>query len=165
MHLAVAVCAAITAWIWGDWRNWQKYYPTLLYVFSVSMLYEFLTKEHTIWQFKPDFLFNHTQVILLHAAISVPLTVFVFLSNYPGKWGKQILWCLMWIGIYITVESLLYLTNRIVYEHKWSLGWSFVFDLIMFPMLRLHFKKPLLADALSVFIIVLYVFLFKVPVE
>lgn len=165
MHLAIAICTIICASIWGDWRNWQKYYPTLLYVFCMSMLYEFLTKSYTMWKFKPDFLFSHTYVVLLYAVISVPLTVLVFLSLYPSSWGKKILYYPLWIFIYIGVERVLQKTGQITYENNWSILWSLIFDVIMFPMLRLHYKNPLVACVLSVFIIAGYMTLFKVPVK
>jgi hypothetical protein len=164
MHLAVAVCSIIAAGIWGNWRSWSRYYPTLLYVFAVSMLYEFLTKEFAIWRFTPGLFIDQTYVVLVYAVISVPLTVFVFLSRYPATLGKKLLHYGLWILIYIGSEWILVKTGQIVYEHKWNLLWSLIFDLIMFPMLRLHFKNPLIACILSVFIIIGYMTLFKVPV-
>jgi hypothetical protein len=165
MHMAIAICAVISAGIWGDWRNWKRYYPTLLYILTVSMVYEFLTKEYSIWKFKPDFLLNDTYVVFVYAVISVPFTVFIFLSRYPSNWGKKILHYAWWTFVYIGVEWMLQKTGRITYEHKWSLWWSLIFDVIMFPMLRLHYKKPPVALVLSVLIISGYMFFFKVPVK
>ncbi len=165
MHLAVAVGAILAAWKWGDWLNWSKYYPTLLYVLSMSLIYEYLTRDFALWVFHPDFVLNQTLVVLLQAVISVPFNIFVFLSRYPVKWGKKIYHYLMWIGIYIGTELVFQLTTRITYEHNWNLGWSLIFDCVMFPMLRLHFRKPLLAWILSIPIIIGYMLIFKVPIK
>jgi hypothetical protein len=55
--------------------------------------------------------------------------------------------------------------GEIIHSNGWSLGWSFLFDFIMFPMLRLHHKYPLIAYILSVPIAIFFIFLFDVPIE
>ena len=30
-QIAVSLAALLAAWRWSDWRNWKKYYPTILY--------------------------------------------------------------------------------------------------------------------------------------
>ncbi len=165
MHPAIVVSAILAAWKWGDWRNFQKYYPTMLYVLSISMIYEFLTKDFAIWTFHPDFLFNQAIVVLLHAVISVPFTIFIFLSRYPTEGAKIFFHYLIWIGIYIGAEEILSVTRRITYEHGWSLWSSLVFDCIMFPMIRLHYKKPIIAWIFTFPIVIAYMFIFKVPIK
>lgn len=164
MHIAIALMSIFSAWKWGDWRHWQRYQPTMLYMLSAEMIYEFLTKDYSLWTFRPDILLNGTLVVLVYAVVSMPLTVLVFLSRYPQKWSKRILYYGKWVAIYMGVEVILSVTHRISYQHKWSLWWSFVFDVVMFPMLQLHTKKPLLAYVLSVMAISGYMIFLKVPI-
>ncbi|SDN40747.1 hypothetical protein SAMN04487897_102812 [Paenibacillus sp. yr247] len=35
MPLVLTFVCLITAWRFGDWRNWKKYYPTILTVFLI----------------------------------------------------------------------------------------------------------------------------------
>jgi hypothetical protein len=42
----------------------------------------------------------------------------------------------------------------IYYDHDWTIGCPLLFLIVMFPLLRLHYKRPLLAYIASVIIMV-----------
>ncbi|MDQ0247451.1 hypothetical protein J2S09_005100 [Bacillus fengqiuensis] len=46
-----------------------------------------------------------------------------------------------------------------------GIGWSIVFNLVMFPMLRFHYKFPVAALLSSIPIIFFFIFYFHVPVH
>jgi hypothetical protein len=48
-------------------------------------LYEYLTKDQTMWKFHPDFLYNHTVTVVVYAVLTMPLNIFLFLSTLPEK--------------------------------------------------------------------------------
>lgn len=165
MHLAFACCSLLVAWKWGDWTHWRKYHSTLLYLVSMALLYEFFAQDYKLWQFHADPLTNMTWTILLYTFLTMPANVFVFLSRFPeGKdRGRQTLHYAFWIAIYMAGEILLVIGKRISYQNGWTLLMSFLFDCIMFPMLRLHFTRPLVAYVLSIPIIAAYLIAFHVP--
>ncbi|HYK71701.1 MAG TPA: hypothetical protein VEV44_01015 [Pseudoneobacillus sp.] len=62
---------------------------------------------------------------------------------------KKLIYILKWLVIFILFESLLLKFNHVHYYNGWNIGWTILFDIIMFLMLRLHFKRPLWAIILS----------------
>jgi hypothetical protein len=165
MHIAFAIVTAFVAWQRGYLRDWTKYHHTMLYMFSMGMLYEFLTRDYHLWLFNSDFLLNRPMITILYATITMPLSVLMFLSRCPTEIRKVVIYYCLWIIIYIGGEFILGIFGRISYFHGWNLWWSLLFDCIMFPMLRLHFKHPLAAYMLSIPIIMMYIFVFKVPIH
>lgn len=55
MHVGLAILSIITALWWSDRRHWKRYHSTMLYMTSGAFLYEYLTKDQTMWKFHPDF--------------------------------------------------------------------------------------------------------------
>lgn len=165
MHIAIALFTIFSAWRWADRKNWRNYHPTMLFITSGGLLYEFLTKNHSLWVFHPDFLYNQSLVVLIYAVITMPLCVLIFLSCYPKTWTKQVVFLLLWISIFVATEGILELCGRISYQHGWSFWHSVLFDIMMFPMLRLHHLKPIRAYIISIIIIVILMVWLKVPLD
>ncbi|TVY07514.1 CBO0543 family protein [Paenibacillus cremeus] len=166
MHLAIATLILIVAWKRGDWKNWRDYHTTMMYFALGNLLYNFLTANHFLWKLKADFLPNHSLTEMVYTFVTFPLTAFLFLSNYPkDRIGKQIAHNLKWILIFTAVEYFLMITGRIIYQYGWNLYWSIIFDCTMFPMLRLFYKRPVLAYGISAIMCVFWVWYFKVPVN
>ncbi|AFC28377.1 hypothetical protein PM3016_1452 [Paenibacillus mucilaginosus 3016] len=165
MHLAYAIIIILAAWRWGDWKNWKLYHPSMLYITAGSYLYEYLTKDQTMWKFHPDYLYNQTVTVVVYAIVTMPLSVLIFLSRYPKALGKKVFHYGIWIGIYIIGEWFLLRMGRISYQHSWSLWYSLLFDIMMFPMIRLHHKRPLVAYGLSIPIVVSLIYLFHIQLE
>ncbi|MBB3110180.1 hypothetical protein FHS18_002247 [Paenibacillus phyllosphaerae] len=165
MHVALALFSIFCAWRWADWRNWKLYHPTMLYITCGGFLYEYLTKDQTMWMFHPDFLYNHTVTVVVYAVLTMPLNVLLFLSTFPPTLGKQLRHFAIWIAIYGGMEWVMMITGRISYKNDWGLLHSLLFDLMMFPMLVLHHKRPLVAYALSVPIVWGLLLIFKIKLN
>ncbi|GAA4706944.1 CBO0543 family protein [Brevibacillus fulvus] len=163
MHVLIGLY--VIFWRWGDWRNWARYHPTMLYYAAGNLLYQYLTANHYLWRLLPDRFLNHTLTELLYTFLIFPGTALLFLGNFPasrgGKWRHYVRWYLLYVGM----ESVFVLTHHIDYQYGWNLLWSALFDLIMFPMLHLHHKRPLVAYGLSVLIIIILVWYFNVPIH
>ncbi|HLO13151.1 MAG TPA: CBO0543 family protein [Pseudoneobacillus sp.] len=165
MHLAIGILAIAISLKWANWKEWQRYYPTMLYIVLSNLLYKFFAlSEFHIWKLSShDFFFNnHIQIFLWHIFIINTLCTFVYLSNFPEgeDWHKRFFYILKWLAIYIICESILLKYNHVNYYHGWNIVWTLFFDLVMFLMLRLHFKKPLWAIILSVPNTLFYLFVF-----
>lgn len=150
---------------WGDWRNWQRYYPTILFFIVGDFLYNFLLYNKTMWLFHDVILPNHTTITLLSMAVSYTATVLIYLGRFPDGWLQRLLWFLLWCGIFLLGEYCNSKFGFITYHNGWSIGWSVLFTGIIFMILPLHHKNPLLAWGLSLVVIVSLLLIFDVPIS
>lgn len=162
MRLIFVFIWIFVAWRFGDWKNWSKYYPTMLFYALCDMLYLFLTKNYPLWRLEPSFPLNHTFSVLVFDLIVLPCTVLVFLSKYP-QGLKRAFYILFFVLIYSSIEWILYKMGSFSYFHGWNWYWSVLFNCVMFPIMRLHFKYPIITILLSVSIATFLMLLFKVP--
>jgi hypothetical protein len=166
MHLGIALFTIWAAWRLGDWRNWEKYHSTMAYITIGGLLYEYITGQNSLWLFHPDFLYNQKITVIVYSVLTMPLTVLIFLSRYPEDvLKKQAFYITKWICVYTLVELVLLWTGRISYQHGWSIYYSVLFDIMMFIMLRLHYKKPLLSYGISILIIIFLIYWFDITIK
>ena len=168
MHHILALISILAVWYRGDYWNWKVYYSTMQYIAIGNLTYTFLCASHWLWRLSPDTKwFNHSLLEMGYTFITFPLTALMFLSRYPegqGKW-RVFRHYAFWVGLYVVVEIILLLQGSILYKYGWNLLWSAAFDCIMFPFLRLHYKKPLLTLVISVPMTIFMVWLFDIPVH
>ncbi|MRG87119.1 CBO0543 family protein [Salinibacillus xinjiangensis] len=165
MHVATTLYVVFAVWRWGDWRNWEKYHTTMLYFALGNLLYNFLTAHYFLWRLDADFLSNHTLTEMLYTFIVFPGTALLFLCNMPEEKRRRNVHIVKWIFIYALWEAFFVLTKSIEYQYGWGYWWSVGFDTFMFPMLLLHYKKPLIAYLLSIPIGIFFIWWFNVPVH
>lgn len=162
MNLFLGVMV-ISLSIWkGDWRNWEKYYPNMLYVALATFVYEFISHEQfLLWDLHGDAFLNDMNTHFLHNLVINPLAIFVYLSNYPTNGVSRIIaYNTKWIVVFWLVECVASWLKVITYHNGWNLIWSLAFLTIMFPMVRLHHVNKRLALPLSVFFTVVLLILF-----
>lgn len=163
MHLVIAIWAVLTVWIKKDYRSWEKYHATMLYMPCMNLLYLFLAREKYLWVVHSAIGFSQATVALIYTFIIFPATVLLFLKNFPSTPFSAVLHICKWVAIYAAIEWAGGLFGQITYQGGWNLGWSILFLFVMFPMLRLHEKRPLLAYGLSILIIIFLLHRFHVP--
>ncbi|TLS35216.1 CBO0543 family protein [Pseudalkalibacillus caeni] len=162
MHTVFFVLYILASIIWGDWKNWKEYYSTFLFFVIGDLLYQFLLYNHTMWffhiSFDEEYLKNHTMIALAKMVVQYSTTTVIFLGNYPKSIIKQFLWISLWVAVFASSEYLsLTFWGGISHHHGWTMGWSILFDYVMFTLIRIHFSHPLVAWGLSlIFIIVLW---------
>lgn len=156
MYLAITLISIIAAWRWGDWKNWTKYHPTMLFISLGSVLYNFLYANHLLWHFNDSRFTNHAMSELLLGLIVFPCTALLFLSNYPANASaiKKIAYISIYIGVYAGLEKVGSMFGVIKYFYGWSFWWSVLWDMVMFPILLLHHKKPVAAYFLSLIVLI-----------
>jgi hypothetical protein len=165
MHVATALFVIFAVWRWGDWRHWDKYHNSMLFIALGNLLYNFTTAGYFLWRLDADFLSNHTLTEMVYTFVIFPGTALLYLCNYPTQTKKQIVHTGKWILIYILWELFFVLTGRIEYQYGWNIGWSFAFLFVMFPFLKLHQEHPLLTYVLSGVVAATVIWLFDVPVH
>ncbi|MFX3624450.1 MAG: CBO0543 family protein [Ectobacillus sp.] len=165
MHVIYNLAFLLAGWCFGDWRNFNKYYPTILYLMVGDLLYNFLNADKLLWRYHGNIPPNHTLITILIMIVSYSATVLIYLSRFPKTRGKQILWICFWIVLYGGIECINEKIGLISHHYGWNMWWSLLLDVMLFLMLLLHYKKPLLAWGLSVPLTLFWWFLFGVPVE
>lgn len=171
MHFLFNLAFLLAAWKWGDWRHWRQYYPTILFFIGGDLLYNFLLFDHHLWTYSEHFfgealLQNHTFINLMIMGIVYPATIFLYLGRFPDSFPKKLYWIIFWVFLYSSIESInVYVLDILHYDNGWTGWWSLLFNLIMFVMLRIHFRNPLLAWGLSLIWIFILWNVFDVPIK
>ncbi|MCX7709480.1 MAG: hypothetical protein N2484_06485 [Clostridia bacterium] len=160
MQLAVLVITILAAWRWGDWKNWQKYHSTMLFISMANLLYNTVYATDRIWKISPEILGSTVIAELLNTFIVFPLSGLIFLTNFPQNSISKLYRISKFIVIYLFAELIFLKFGSIVYKNGWNIWWSLAWDCMMFPMWLLHHHKPLCAYIVSLFIVVAIVILF-----
>lgn len=164
IYIILAVIAVAVTWKKGDWKNWREYYPTIIFFIMGDFAYNFMFYNKPLWHYTPP-IFNHTLTDFLVAVVIFPCTILLYLSKYPAKLANQVLHVLKWVGIYSLSEWLLHTLGYISYYNGWNLLWTVLFLCIMFPLLRLHYQKPLIVWPVSMILAVVALYIFKIPYD
>jgi hypothetical protein len=159
LHLVTVIFTILCAWKWGDWKNWQKYHTTMIYVAMGNLLYNFLYYNHWLWEYKQP---RHVIADTLTTFIILPLTGLIFLTNYPDTINKQLFRIIKFITIYFLFEVVYHRYGILVYNYAWNVWWSLAWLFMMFPMFILHHKKPLIAYVASIIAVILMLILFPI---
>ncbi|MGG1514439.1 CBO0543 family protein [Paenibacillus oryzisoli] len=155
----------LAGWLWGDWRHWRKYESTILYMILLDILYYYITCDHRLWSLMPQAPFKTELLAILGEFTVFASAMLMFLGRFPKSLKKGSLWTLFWIVLFIVNEWVLYLTGTFRYSNGWTIFDSTIFCLVMFPMLKLHAAKPLLAYGLTIPFTFAYIYFYHVPVQ
>ncbi|MFX3617131.1 MAG: CBO0543 family protein [Sporolactobacillus sp.] len=172
MHLIIGPLYILAAVIWGKWRNWKTYYPTILFVIVWDLIYNCLLINYPMWQFIPIgpehvILPVHTLICFYSMLTLYPAWIILFLSHFPQQnrfWRRA--GYIILVAVILTVIEIFdhYLFHSISYYHHWNIGWSFILDLLMFLMISVHFRHPLAALMLSAVSLLGFLWIFQVPI-
>lgn len=157
-----AIVLGLVCWRWSKWQNWNEYYPTILYLFIGNVVCDLLVYQKPLWAFN-DLTNRYPFLSIALMAVLFPSTVIMFLSHLPKTAKKYIVYIIFWAAIYFGIELFAYLIGDFLYFDDWYIVHSIVFDVVMFPMILLHYKKPLLAWPLSAVLAFLFIWIFKIP--
>ena len=169
MSIIFFIIYGFFGWKYGNWKEFRKYYPTLLYFIIGDFLYQFLLFDHTMWLFHPvgqiekALHFNHTIIALGKMAIQYPVTIAIFLGRLNSNAKERVLSIFLWIGIYAITQVIAHFFGGITYHNGWNFGWDLIFNSVMFPLLLLHYSKPLYAWILTLPVVLGLWWIFDVP--
>jgi hypothetical protein len=167
MTLLYAIGFVTAALIWGDWRNWQKYYSTILFTYVVNLVELVLTYNYTLWRFHDSLpgLPNHVPTVFVILFINFTSSILIFLGRFPHRKWQQLLWTLLFIAINSLLEWIALPTHHITYDHGWTFGWSVAINCLMYLILRLHYTRPPLAWAVTLACFVFFIWHFHIPIR
>lgn len=148
-------------------RNWQSYYPSILFAALGNTLYELICYKHQLWQMEPNGLPAAMIPILLLIIIGMPISTWIYLSNYPFEksFFQQGLYIAFFITLFVLLEFLSIMGGAITYHHNWNLGWSLLFVITMFIIIRIHYLRPLFALTLSVIFVIFLSLVFDLTLD
>jgi hypothetical protein len=136
---------AIVAFNFADWKNWRKYYPTILFFGMGDLIYlSVFYNSKPLWKFEPGIL-NPAINELIVIFIIFSSTALLYLTYYPKKLSKQVLYILLWVGIYVVIEIMMTSLGLQKNYNGWNIWWSLLHNCYQFPLLAMHHKNPLLA--------------------
>ncbi|WP_409252586.1 CBO0543 family protein [Bacillus sp. SCS-153A] len=164
--LLVVIVYIIFAVVFVDWKRWKDYYPTIQYYLICNLTYNFLFYNHTLWAYKAVTVewLNHTLIELTFSFIILPVVLMMYLRYYPN--GKNsVIYIAAWVAYFTFLEYIFYKRGLFVYDNGWGPSWSLLFNIIMFVMIRLHFKNKLLALIVSVPLIAVLLLIFHPSLE
>lgn len=152
----------VSAYKWGDWKNWKKYYSTMTFFGMGDLIYITMFNDKPLWDFPTNFLVSPLDELLLIFGCFFP-TVLVFLYHYPKKLFSQIAYNSLWIGIYTALELINLILGTVEYYNGWNIWWSLLHNTVQFPLIALHFKNPILAWIVAFIYLVVTMIIFNVP--
>jgi hypothetical protein len=162
----IGVCTwLIAALRWGDWRNWQRYYSTILYFLLGDALYYYVSYTHRLWSLEPTWPLKNEVTCIAGEFIVFACTILIYMGKYPPNHFISIRWTAIWVMIYTVNEVILLWTGTFSYQHGWTIFHSFMFNILLFILLRLHFKKPLWTMLLSIPVTTILIFINSIPLK
>lgn len=165
IFIILIISFLIAVWHWGVWRDWQKYHSTILYFLLANLFYFFLTKNYPLWQHQPLFPFQSYVGVEICTMVCFVCTTLLFLGLYPNGFGKAIIWNGVWIILYSVIEIVFLVFGAIKHFNEWNMLYSVLFNILTFPMLRLHAKHPLLTYMISIPAVIALIYFAGVPIE
>ncbi|EAR66892.1 hypothetical protein B14911_27835 [Bacillus sp. NRRL B-14911] len=164
MNITLSIILAVCAGYLKAWKNWRVFHPTMLYTSVLVLLYNFICKDHLLWKHRSIPLESHFAGELFHAFAILPTITVLYLTFYPEKHGR-LRYIILWSVLSFAAEFPFAATGMIVFENGYQYWMELLFYPVMYIMIRLHHIRPLVSYGLSAVIILLMVWLFKVPVQ
>lgn len=165
LHLITVAIFVFITYKWGDYKNWQSYYSTILFFSAGDLMYNFLFNNKILWQWKSPFLSDIT-IELLWMMVLFPCIILLYLPyfKHKKKLKATLFYILAWIVVFSALEWFFYYFNYIKYYNGWNFNYSVIFYSLMFPLLTLHHFKPLAAIILASVWAAATILFFHVPV-
>jgi hypothetical protein len=127
-----------------------------------DLIYHLVFTEKPLWKFQADFLVPPLNELFIIFTIFFSSTL-LYLSKFPKKLSSQITWIIFWILLYTAKESLTSLINMFTNHNGWNIWWSVLHNIIMFILLILHHKNPILAWIIAFAFLFTIMSLFNIP--
>ena len=151
----------IACYKWGAWKRWKDYYPTILYVIIGDLSYNVLFSNRLLWMY--TFPISHVFADFVHAFISFPCSIILFLTHYPKGYLRESLYILAWTIGFTVLEYIALLQGTFIHYYGWSIFWSAGMYLFIFILTKLHTKHPLITWAISAGFAMLTMLIFGQP--
>jgi hypothetical protein len=167
LTIIIEIIVIIAAWRFSDWRNWKKYYSTILFTIALDLTVTLLTYNTPLWHFeKAFFLPNHVLTDLFTVYLYYPPLILIYLSHYPFKKRliNQTVYIVKWTLFWAAVERLYVFLKLNTHDNGWNMWWTTLIWFFMFIGIRLHYTRPLLTWVLCFLLTVFFVIYFSIQI-
>lgn len=145
---------------YGDWKNWKRYYPTILFFYCGNLIAFSVFHSNLLWELKSNIL-THSLTDLIQMVFVFTPTAIMFLQYFPKNIKGQEIYIILWVFIYSTIEFIFHKLGSIEYNRGWTIWWSASHNLYQFILLRIYFNNPLLAWCLAVIMLIIMIRVFN----
>lgn len=162
--LLLTIITLTFTWQWGDWKHWKQYYPTILFWALGNLIYLYLTVDKPLWKFTTIIATPLADIFM--SLIIFPCSALLYLPYFPRKrLFNKLIYVLLWAFIFSFIEWWALHIDHFSYFNGWKFSYSVIFNLGMFPLLRVHEKKPQWAWLISLVAGVTIMIAFKIPLR
>jgi hypothetical protein len=147
----------------GHLKNWKAYYPTILLLMIGDLALNLILYKHPLWHYKPAIIHSHTILDLFHAVVSFPCIVILFLGYMPDGLWKRAVYIVLVSAVYAAIEYGMYKVGVFEYFNGWNTFHSFLFDIALYSVVMIHYKKPLIAWLCIFLIVPLFLLIIQFP--
>ena len=162
IRLVMVIIWISACYKWGDWKNWRKYYPTMLFFGMGDLIYTAVFHNKILWQFQTKVLVPPINELFVIFGIFFPTTL-LFLSKFPKNLYHQVLYIGLWVALYMLIEIFATSLEMQKNYNGWSIYWSLLHNVIQFPLVALHHKKPIAAWIIALIFLTIIMKTFNVP--
>jgi hypothetical protein len=156
----------ILTWRFSDWRNWRKYYPTILFIILFSLFTFVLTCDYPLWLYH-DTLFSPNRMISEFRLdfLLFPAIILLYLTFYPYASGmlRQLTYIAIWGIVWSLIEAFYVFLKILTYHNGWNIWWTVVVWFTMFTLIAIHHRKPMLALLIHVIFSLFAINYFNIP--
>jgi hypothetical protein len=161
--IIMSLLSVFLCYKWGEWKNWKLYYPTILFYVVADFNHMLLTYNKELWSIKA--FWNDTLADYIISLVIAPAIIILFLTHYPKRILKQVGYILLYVAVFTFIEYAAYVSGGITYDNGWNLAWTFFLYISAFVLLRLHYKRPLLAWLLFIVSVVVVKLCFDISLK
>lgn len=159
-HMILWIAAAYK---WGDWKNWSKYYSTMLFMGMGDLIYHMAFADKKLWSFNTGGV--HPAITEIAVIFTIFFcTVLLFLTHYPDTFTKKLIYTGKWIILYIVIEIIMLSMGMQTNANGWSIWWSLIHNCYQFPLIALHYKKPYKAWIIAIGILIVTMNIFGIRI-
>lgn len=108
LHIAYNIAFFVAGWIFGDWKNWRRYYSTIIFFIAGDLIQNFTTSfvNYPLWRYHGTIPPNHLLINLLINFMAYPATVLIYLKYALRGWKPFIFHFLLWVFLYSIIEYI-----------------------------------------------------------
>lgn len=157
--ILVMIVYLIIGYFFVDWKRWREFYPTVQFYIICNLLYNFIFYNHTLWAYKPKSSWlNHTIIDLVFSFMILPIVIMVYLQYFPVNTKSRVKYISAWVAFFTITEFICQEKGFFIYDNDWGVYNSVYFNIIMFCILIIHHKRPIVSILLAIPIVAILLY-------
>jgi hypothetical protein len=157
--LVVVIVYLIIGYFYVNWKRWREFYPTVQFYIICNLLYNFIFFNHTLWAYKPKSPWlNHTIIDLTFSFMIMPIVIMMYLQYFPANTKRRVVYLSAWVAFFTIIEFIFQKKEFFIYDNDWGVYNSVYFNIIMFSILIIHYKRPIVSILIAIPIVVILLF-------